>query len=55
MLGLNGWPINRMRPGLIDGFGVPGENVNRRRVSDFSTERESCMDNTHFEYKSWNK
>ena len=36
---LNGWVGDRVRDGITDGFGVPGENCNRRRGINFYDER----------------
>ena len=36
---LNGWVGGRLRVGITDGFRVPGENDNGRRLNDFCVEK----------------
>ena len=45
-----GW---RLRVGITDWFGVPGENDNGRRVLDFCAERGLSVSNTYFEHKEF--
>ena len=49
---LKGWVGDRLRMGITDGFGVPGENDNGSRVIDFCTEGILFVSNNYFEYKS---
>ena len=50
---LNGWIGDRTRANITTGaFGVPGENVNGRRVVEFSAERGLCVGNTYFKDRS---
>ena len=56
MLGnLNGLVGYRVEVGTTGAFGVPGENDNERRVTDFCTERGLCLDNKYFEHKGLHK
>ena len=47
-----GWVGNRVRIYITGVFKVPGENVNGRKLVDFCAERELCVSNIYFEYKS---
>ena len=49
---LNGWVGDRLRMDITDGFGVPLENDNGRKVIDFCAERRLSVSNTYFELKS---
>ena len=49
----NGWIGDRIKAGITDAFGVPGENDNGRRVLEFCAERGLCMGNTYFKHRSW--
>ena len=46
----NGWVRDRLKVGITDRFGVPGENDNGRMVIGFFVES-----NTYFEDKSLHK
>ena len=52
---LNGWIRDRTRVTVISAFGVPGENVNGRRVVEFCAERGLCMGNTYFKHRTLHK
>ena len=44
-----------MRAGITDGFGVPEESYNGRRVIDFCAGRGLSVGNTYFEHRSLHK
>ena len=52
---LNGWIGDRTRTGITVGFGVPGENINGRRVVEFWEEKGLCVSNTYFKHRSMHK
>ena len=46
---LNGWVLDRVRGGISNTYGLPGENDNGRRVMKFCAERGLCVGNTYFD------
>ena len=48
---LNGWIQSRMRSGIIEGFGVPGDNSNGKRMVELFIERGLCVGNIYLKHK----